>query len=112
MNIELLSNSLFLLKIILVLVVTFNGIYLQKKVSPNLDMCVLEGTKYCSPGVLYSSAIAGSISIVTWYSIVVLSLTKTFGYSVSQFLTAYGIVLFSVALTAVHFERKARKWRD
>jgi hypothetical protein len=112
LNKELLSSSLFLTKIFLVLIVTINGIYLQRKVSPHLDLCVLKGTKYCSSGVLYSSAIGGSLSIVTWYSIVILSMTKNLGYNFLQFLIAYFSVLLIVIFVAIHFERKARKWRD
>jgi len=108
----LLESSLFLTKVALVVIVTINGIYLQNKVAPNLDLCVLKGRKYCSSSVLYSSAISGSISIVTWYAIVILALTKTFGYTHLEFLTSYMIILILVIITALHSERKARKWVD
>ena len=75
-NPSVLSSSLFKFKIVLVIIVSINGIFLQKKVSPNLDLCVIKGRKYCSSNVLYSSAISGCISIVSWYAIVILSLTK------------------------------------
>jgi hypothetical protein len=88
-----------------------NGFYLQKVVSPKLDLCVLKGTKYCSQRVLYSSAISGSISIVTWYSIVILALTKKAGYTVLEFLSVYFLVLIIAIIVATYFERKARKWR-
>jgi uncharacterized membrane protein (UPF0136 family) len=111
-NPALLGSSLFLTKMALVVLVTVNGIYLQKSVSPHLDLCVLKGTKYCSSKVLYSSAISGGISIVTWYSIVILAFTKNFGYTTKSFLMTYFIILILVVLVALHFERKARKWRD
>jgi|SRR3989344_713733 len=111
-NRELLQNSLFITKLVLVLIVTFNGIYLQKSVSPHLDKCVLKGTKYCTRSVLNSSAISGSISIVTWYGIVILSLTKNIGYSTIQFILAYLSVLIIAIGVSYAVERKARKWRD
>jgi hypothetical protein len=111
-NSELLNSSLFLTKIFLVLIVTFNGIYLQRKVSPHLDLCVMKGTKYCSSEVLYSSAISGSLSIVTWYAIVILAFTKNLGYNFKQFLSVYLGVLIIAILISLHIERKARKWRN
>jgi hypothetical protein len=109
-NPELLSSGMFRLKMVLVFLVGANGIYLQKIVSPNLDLCVLKGRKYCSSKVLYISSISGSISIVTWYAIVVLALTKTLGYTVFEFLSFYIILLIVVSFIAFYFERKARKW--
>jgi hypothetical protein len=109
---SLLSSPLFLTKLGLVLIVTINGIYLQKVVSPNLDSCVIKGTKHCTKFVLNSSAISGSISIVTWYSIVILSLTKNLGYTTTQFLTTYVIILISAILISYIIETKARNWRE
>lgn len=108
---ELLSSTLFQIKIALVILVTLNGIYLQKRVSPELDKCIIKGNKYCTSGVLYSSAIAGSISIVTWYSLLVLSMTKNLGYTPKTFLISYTLVLIGAMTTAYLIERKARKWR-
>jgi len=112
LNPVLWASSLFLTKLALVFVVTINGLILQKIISPNLDLCVMKGRKYCSPKVLYTSAISGSISIVTWYSIVVLALTKRIGYTVNQFLISYLIVLVIAIIFAIILERKARKWND
>lgn len=112
LNPDLISNPLFLTKIALVIVVTINGLYLQRSVAPHLEKCVLNGTKYCTSSVLYSSAIAGSVSIVTWYSILILSLTKSIGYTPVQFLTGYFVVLALAIIIAYTIERKARKWRE
>jgi hypothetical protein len=111
-NPYLLQSPMFIIKLALVLIVTINGIYLQRSVSPHLDKCVLKGTKYCTNSVLNSSAIAGSVSIVTWYGIVILSLTKNFGYSTMQFIFAYLSVLMFAIIVAYSVERKARKWRS
>lgn len=111
MNQELLTRALFRVKMILFLLVVVNGFYLQKKVSPNLDKCVLKGTKYCTQDVLYSTAIAGSISVVTWFGILILSLTKNLGYTWEQFLAVYFAVLILACLTAFGMESRARKWR-
>ncbi len=110
MNPSLLSSGLFKTKMFLVILVTLNGAFLQRKIAPNLDLCVLKGRKYCSSDVLYSSAICGGISIVTWYSLVVLAMTKKWGYSVEQFIIAYLAVLIIAIGIALHFEKKARKW--
>lgn len=111
-NPALLQSSLFKTKMALVLVVAINGIYLQKKVSPNLEACMKKGTKACPIKVLYMSAISGSISAVTWIAIVVLSITKEQGYSASTFLTYYSIILILATIIAFLFERKSRKWRE
>jgi len=108
---EVLESPLFIAKLVLVVIVTLNGFYLQKKVYPNLDLCVMKGTKYCPQDVLYASAISGGISIVTWYSIVILSLTKNLGYTLNQFILVYLMVLFVVISVAFYFEKKARTWR-
>lgn len=110
-NSTILSNPLFITKFFLVLIVTINGIYLQKSVSPYLDKCVIKGTKYCTPYVLKSSAVAGSISIVTWYAIVILSLSKTMAYSTKSFIISYATILFIATTSAYFIERKARNWR-
>lgn len=109
---ELLASSVFRLKIFLVLTVTINGIYLQRVVTPQLDRCVLKGTKYCLEHVLTSSAVSGSLSIVTWYSLVVLSLSKHLGYSWQTFLGGYFVVLLVVMGIAYTIEKKARRWRE
>ena len=112
LNPVLWTSSLFLTKLGLVFVVSINGLILQKIISPNLDLCVMEGRKYCSPKVLYTSAISGSISVVTWYSIVILALTKNMGYTVNQFLISYLIVLVITIISAIFLERRARKRND
>ena len=109
---ELLESPIFILKIALVLIVAVNGFILRKKVFPHLSLCVNRGTKYCSSDVLYSSVIAGSVSVVTWYSILILALTKNTGYTYVQFLIGYLVALGVVMLTAYLFEKKARKWRE
>lgn len=109
---SLLESTHFILKMCLVVVVTVNGIFLQKVIAPNLDLCVLKGTKYCSQNLLYTSAISGSLSVVSWYAIVVLAFTKSLGYTPLQFIFVYAIVLVIAILTAVYFERKARRWRN
>ncbi len=108
----LLRSPLFLTKLGLVLIVTGNGLFLQHMVAPRLDLCVLKGTKYCTQGVLYSSAIGGGISIITWYAILVLALTKDIGYSIGQFLGVYALTLAAAVTIIVRIEQKAREWRD
>jgi hypothetical protein len=111
-NPELLNSPLFITKLILVLIVGSNGLYLQRIVSPQLDKCILKGTKFCTKKVLYSSAISGSISIITWYSILILSMTKNLGYSLNNFLTAYFLILLLVIGISLYIEWNAKKWRN
>ena len=110
-NPALLSSPLFITKMVLVIIVTINGLYLQRSVSPELDKCVLKGANYCTTSVLTRSALCGSISIVTWYSIVILSLTKNLQYTASQFTLTYFIVLILVIIIAYSIELRSRKWR-
>ena len=110
-NPQLLQSKLFITKVVLVLLVTINGIYLQRIVSPNLDKCVLEGTKHCTKKVLNTTVISGSISIVTWYSILILSLTKEIGYSYAQFILYYLLALVIAVIVSYSIEIRARKWR-
>ena len=108
---ELLYSTLFRIKVFLAVLVGINGIYLQKRVSPELDKCIIKGNKFCTPKVLNSSAIAGSISIVTWYSLLILSMTKNLGYSPSNFIITYILTLSGTIIIAYGIERRARKWR-
>lgn len=110
LNKEILSSDFFRLKLAMIFLVTLNGIYLQKKVAPVLDLCVKKGSKYCSTGVLYSSVICGVFSMVTWYSIFILSLTKNLGYSVKSFLVVYFLALIFGIAGGYFFEKNARKW--
>ncbi len=108
---EMLSNQLFRVKIALVILVGLNGIYLQRKVGPSLEVCAIKGNKYCFKNVLYYSAIAGTFSAVTWFAILLLSLTKNLGYNWKQFLMAYVIILIIGIFFGIGMEKKARAWR-
>src|SRR5690606_22957684 len=110
MNPSLLSSSLFQVKLALVVIVIANGIYLQKRVSPHLDVCVMKGTKYCSRPILYSTAIFGGLSVSTWYSIVILAFTKNMGYTAGQFIIFYGLFVSAAILIALYSESKSRRW--
>lgn len=107
----LLQSALFLTKLILVAIVTVNGFYLKNKVSPELEACVTKGTKACSTHVLNTSVISGSLSVVSWYSIFILSITKTTGYTVFGFVKYYLLALLIVTSTLYFFEKRSRHWR-
>ncbi len=112
-NPSLLLSSLFRLKIALFLVVVLNGFILHGYVSPSLDKCVIKGGKVnCSRKVLLVSAFSGSVSLASWYGVLILSLTKTFGYSVKEFISVYLIVIFALFLVALFMEKRAREWED
>ncbi|MGK0209534.1 MAG: hypothetical protein ACI83O_000811 [Patescibacteria group bacterium] len=107
---ELLASNLFRFKMALFAIVILNGIYLQKVVSPGINKCVLEGQKNCTQEILYSSSISGSISIVTWYSLVVLSITKVLQYKWYEFLSVYLLIIICAIYVAIYMEKRARKW--
>ncbi len=108
---ELLSNSLFRLKMWLFLVVIANGWLLHSYVSPHLNSCVLKGGRInCSRKTLLISALSGSISIASWYGILILTFTKEIGYGVMNFLIFYVLAIAILFAAALYLEKKARKW--
>jgi hypothetical protein len=110
-NLSLLEDPLFRLKMALFLVIVLNGIFLHKHIFPHVEKCVLSKTGICPTHVLWASSIAGAISFVTWYGVLILALTKKFAYSVGSFLVFYFLALVIVFLIAFSYERKARAWR-
>ncbi len=100
----LLSSTLFRTKLLLVIIVTLNGFWLHKKVFPMIEACEERG--HCPRNIVYIAAIAGSISIITWYAIVVLAITKSLGYHPLLFLLLYAIAIAIAYTVAVHFEKR------
>jgi hypothetical protein len=108
---ELLSSGLFRLKMGLFGVILINGYVLHKHVFPNVVKCVLNKKGKCPNHVLWISSISGTISIVTWYSVLVLALTKEFAYKISEFLFFYFLILIFVFFITYFIESNYRAWR-
>ena len=104
-----LSYPLFQLKAALVLLVTINGFILHKHIFPKIE----KGTKLkdftCK--LIKKAAFSGSVSVVSWYSIVILSITKNAGYSIGQFLIAYSVTILIAYYVALRLELGHRKKR-
>jgi hypothetical protein len=109
---EVLNNPLVQLKLILFGVVLINGFVLHTHVYPHVIKCVLNEKGACPLHVLWISSISGSISVVTWYGILILALTKGFEYSVQDYIMYYLFALILVFLVAFYNEEKARIWDD
>lgn len=103
---SLINSPLFQLKIFLFFIIIINGVVLHKKVAKALDRCIIDNTtKHCTNEVFFISALCGSISIVTWYSILILSLTKTYGYSVLNFISFYIPAILIIFVIAFYNEK-------
>ena len=105
-NPTLLTNPLFQTKITLVILVTINGYILHKHIFPKIEHHIK--TKQYNPTLTRLAALGGSISIVTWYSIVILSITKTTQYTPTQFIIPYTTALINTFILATIIETKTR----
>jgi hypothetical protein len=106
MNPAVLANSLFRLKMALVLIVTINGFILHHRVFPDLEQDILKGKM--RGATMHIAALGGSISVVTWVSIVTLSLTKTYAYDPWIFGTLYTFGVFVTYIFSIWLEDKMR----
>lgn len=106
---ELLASSLFRLKLALIGVIVLNAIVLHKRIWPALDRCIEKGLKRCPPKILGEAALGGSVSVVSWYAVLILSLSKEYGYSAIQFFMAYIAAIILVFLFSLYIEHKIRK---
>lgn len=106
-NPSLLRLPIFQLKFVLVGIVIVNGIILGKYIGPMVKKDILnDHPKENFKKVSIISSIFGSISVVTWYSILILALTYGYGYSVPSFLLVYFGALILVFLTSMAMEFK------
>ena len=103
---ELLQSSLFLLKMFLVVLVTINGYILHHTILPRVRESIRKKTH--DLGLLKQSAFSGSLSLVSWYAIVILALTKTLGYTWFVFLGAYIAGLIIAYVIALYIETRSR----
>ncbi|PIR05032.1 MAG: hypothetical protein COV57_01380 [Candidatus Liptonbacteria bacterium CG11_big_fil_rev_8_21_14_0_20_35_14] len=98
---RLLESSKFLLKILVVLVITINGLFLNFYISPKL-MKISFGKrhKHRDGELHYERKLAfamGAISITSWYSAFVLGMMRGLPYSFLELLAGYlGLLLIAV----------------
>ena len=103
-----LQSSIFQLKLSLVAIIILNSIVLHKIVAPGMEKCILNPSKEnCTKSFVLNSSFFGSLSIVTWYAIFILALTKHLGYTVPQFISAY-IIVFAIAFFTAYSMEKHR----
>lgn len=90
-----LENPRFLMKMTGVGVVTLNGILLNLFVVPKMEqISFLEGDKESSSGLISAAFIAGSVSMVSWFTVFILAMINPLeAFSYLQLLTAYLILL-------------------
>lgn len=104
---SVLDNPLFWVKFSMVFLVTINGYILHKYIFPKIEHHVR--TQTFNPSIIKKAAFGGSLSMVTWIAIVVVSITKNTGYSPAEFIASYFIVLLIAYTIALNFEAKRNK---
>lgn len=107
------QSSKFLVKVVVVLVITLNGLLLNLLISPKLHSMKFDGSEdktiARSRMVRKLAFAAGGISIVSWYTVFILGSIRSIPVSFGNGLAIYGLmVLLAVAFGQV-FERKMRK---
>ena len=103
---QVLQSELFWVKMFLVFLVTINGYFLHHAIFPKIEHGV-KNNKF-SMSILRKAAFAGSLSVVSWYGIVILALTKDTGYSALQFVIFYLAVLVIAYFGAMKIEVKKK----
>lgn len=102
----LLESKLFLAKLFLVLIVTGNGLFLHHIIFPRIEKQMKK--KSYDPQFLFLAAFGGSLSITTWYAIVVLATTKQLAYSPFWFFLGY-VIAFAISFgVALQVEKRRR----
>lgn len=103
---SVLSSPLFWTKVGLVVIVTINGFVLHHKIFPRIE----HGIKHSSypENLIKMAAFGGSLSVVSWYAIVILATTKQLGYSPLLYLAIYCACIAVAYFVAIHMEMKRR----
>jgi hypothetical protein len=107
LNPTILTSLLFWTKLLLVLIVTVNGFVLHHKVFPQIEHGIKNN--HYPPTLLKIAAFGGSLSVVSWYGIVILAMTKEIGYEPLMFFLLYIIGVAVAYMVAIHIEQKQRK---
>ena len=95
----------FLLKMVVVSIVTLNGVALNLLVAPRMRQLSFEGTKPARHFRRLAFALGG-ISIVSWYIAFILGSVRSLGvYSFSHGIFGYGAIILAVLIGSQIFER-------
>ena len=106
---ELLDNELFQFKMFLFVIVLINGLFLHRNVFPKMVACV-EKKSACNFELLFLSSLGGSISLVTWYAIMILAIIKSLGFLVSEFAVWYLLAFLLCFAIGFFIEKRMRHW--
>ena len=104
---EILSSPLFWVKLTLVGIVTVNGFILHHVIFPRIEKGIKK--KQYSTQLIRIAAFGGSLSVISWYGIVVLALTKNVGYTPLTFILFYILAAAIAYIVAVHIETQKIK---
>jgi uncharacterized membrane protein len=108
---EYLTSPLFRLKMFLVLIIIVNGYFLSKKIFPKIMDRVHEKENYPEKRrLVILTSLLGSISIVTWYFVFVLAMTKYHDYSYTKALLVYVSFVILVFLISLFTERSSNSF--
>lgn len=107
---ELLQSELFQFKMVLFAIVILNGAFLHIKIYPAMVAAVKE-QKPLTSEVLFSSSFSGALSVVTWYSILILAIIKPLAFTVLQFLVWYILALIIAFGVGFAMETRMRRFR-
>jgi uncharacterized membrane protein len=107
---RLLASSKFLLKLVVVSVVIFNGVLLNMLVAPHMRRLSFEGTVPARRFRRLAFALGG-ISIVSWYSAFLLGSLRKIDLIFSHAVIGYGILIVCVVIGSQMMERIVMKKR-
>ena len=89
---EVLHSPPFLVNMGLVFLITINGFILHYRIYPKLQYRI---------NLMKQAIFSGSLSVVSWYAIIILASTKNLGYNLLHFAIAYVIVLLAMYFIAL-----------
>jgi len=102
---SLLNNSFFQLKMILVFIIIINGIFLNYRISPQLEKNIKKNhPPKTTKKLILESSLFGSISIISWLGVFILAFTKDFGYSVFNFISVYWVSIMVAFLISYFYQ--------
>lgn len=111
-DISILNSRFFQLKMLMVIIVLVNGLFLNYRLSPKLEKNVKKNhPKKSTKKLIFESSLFGSISLVTWFGIFVLAFTKDFGYSIFNFIFAYLIILIIAFFTSYFYQLNSHPYK-
>lgn len=106
-NMELLESSKFVVKAVIVLIITLNGLVLNFMISPRLTSLTFGKTP--QPETVQHKRyrkfafVSGAVSLVSWYVVFLLGSLRSIPLSVGQgFLVYLGLLSFGILVSQIH----------